>query len=577
MPSIIAQLAKHAAYKQAIDPALLSAGLGSLFGGAGGYLLDPGKDDKGKKRSRLRNALYGALGGGALGGIYGHYNRTPDLKEEDVIETPVPAEVPDIPAEVPDIVEQPAVNNAEVIPPAMPYHGADPFEVGNAPISQSAIPTGVSRGAMLGAAAKGDLPRAASTASRSQLFRSTPKPQAPAYTTYRPGSGGAKLPLVPIPTGGINLSNPSMSGPKPVSNAPVLPSADTALKNWMNNTFKADSRDYLSNKQLSQLPVPSPKLTTADPFEVGNAPISSYKDQARALGVGELTRSPRPKQMTANPFEEGNAPISSYKDQARALGLGTELFKNPKSTMANPFEEGNAPISSYKDQARALGLGELTRSPRFKQMTANPFEVGNADITPKSTSNFSILDRVLAQKPNSASVGVANKAPTDILESGLSGVRNLPPVAFNRPTQLPQRPPKLTTGNPFEVGNAPISSYKDQARALGLGTELTRGPVAPKSTKANPFEIGNAQFTQDPRVLMQSVRPAIAQGLNQFLQNPRVANSMLPNARANIMQHVQPPVQLKPQQPQVSQPSFYDWLRSGRFLRSNGQGTGYGI
>ena len=59
--SSIAQLAKQAVDIETSNPTLLGAGLaGGLLGGAGGALINPGEDENGKKRSRLRNALIGA-------------------------------------------------------------------------------------------------------------------------------------------------------------------------------------------------------------------------------------------------------------------------------------------------------------------------------------------------------------------------------------------------------------------------------------------------------------------------------------------------------------------------------------
>jgi hypothetical protein len=69
--SIISQLAKQAAYKEAFTPVdLMGAGIGGLAGGIGGYMADPGYDDEGNRRSRFRNALIGGVGGAGMGGAY---------------------------------------------------------------------------------------------------------------------------------------------------------------------------------------------------------------------------------------------------------------------------------------------------------------------------------------------------------------------------------------------------------------------------------------------------------------------------------------------------------------------------
>jgi hypothetical protein len=365
--SKISQLAKQAAYKQAIDPALLGAGLGGLLGGTGGYMLTPRGKTKDKNRNRLFNTLAGGLAGAGLGGAAGYLNR---------------------------------------------------------PVTSSAVP-------------------------------------------------------------GFDY-------------------------------FKATNEDYLRNKLDKQKPVS--QMNGRNIMHAGSGVVETPEELAVASRL-----APGRNVSLASSVVDTPADLAKIKQLRRQ-------FKEQQKPNLNASGRNIAPASSVVETPAELAIAK-----RFKQKLREEQKI----------------------------------------EQGLQRVRNLPDVSF--PKRITPPLPTQMTANPFEEGNAPISSYKDQARALGLGTELTRGPVAPKSTKANPFEIGNAQFTQDPRVLMQSFRPAIAQGLNQFLQNPRVANSMLPNARANIMQQVQPTVQLKPQQQQVSQPGFYDWLRSGRFLRSNGQGTGYGI
>lgn len=60
----------------AVGGGAIGAGLGGLAG-----LINPGRDERGNRKSRLMSALKGALGGGALGAAggaaLGHYN--PDM------------------------------------------------------------------------------------------------------------------------------------------------------------------------------------------------------------------------------------------------------------------------------------------------------------------------------------------------------------------------------------------------------------------------------------------------------------------------------------------------------------------
>jgi len=49
-----------------------TAALGALLGGMGGLAVNPGEDEKGKPKSRVRNALLGTAAGGALGYGAGH-------------------------------------------------------------------------------------------------------------------------------------------------------------------------------------------------------------------------------------------------------------------------------------------------------------------------------------------------------------------------------------------------------------------------------------------------------------------------------------------------------------------------
>jgi hypothetical protein len=97
--SVIAQLAKQAAYKAGIDSTVLGAGVGSLVGGLGGLALNPGIDEQGNKRSRLRKALLGALSGAGLGGAVGYsLNKSQDTDKDLTKVNPVSGlEIQEIP------------------------------------------------------------------------------------------------------------------------------------------------------------------------------------------------------------------------------------------------------------------------------------------------------------------------------------------------------------------------------------------------------------------------------------------------------------------------------------------------
>jgi hypothetical protein len=469
--SVIAQLAKQAAYKEALNPALLGAGLGGLLGGAGGAFINPGVDEKGKKRSRLRNALIGGLGGAGLGGAYGYYNTVPDLKEEDLGIRTRPGE------------------DRKGIPPV-----ADPLEPEDLP-GWSVVESGLDR------------------------VRNLPP---------------------------VEFNRPTQL-PRQGYSPDALESGLARVRN---------------------LP-----RTTPD--------ISSFKDQASAMGVNPSLRMTPTPGGRANPFEVGNAPISSFKDQASAMGVNPRLRMTPTpGGRANPFEVGNADISSFKDQASAMGVNPSLRMTPTPGGRANPFEVGNADITPKPTPDFSLLNRVLAQKPNSV-----GKAPINNLESGLARVRNLPPVEFNRPTQLPRQvyqPDVLESGlarvnnlPPVEFNRPtqlPRQGYSPDALASGLArvnnlpqvefnrpTQLPRQAYQPSGnfslanpsiggpSFAIPFDVRNLAPQLNPPPIYtantqdtfnQTVRPHLVQGLNRLLQTGRVANRMRPNARNVIMDYV---------------------------------------
>jgi len=56
---------------QSFNPALVGGVLGTLTGGQIGALKSVPEDEEHKQKKRLRNALYGAIGGGSLGALGG--------------------------------------------------------------------------------------------------------------------------------------------------------------------------------------------------------------------------------------------------------------------------------------------------------------------------------------------------------------------------------------------------------------------------------------------------------------------------------------------------------------------------